>query len=139
MEEKRYVKLKDLVDSTFTLKRVWGYDWQLWLPAENRMNRSDTYVEGHNKTWQIDTDKGKMDLSNYQFCNMLSKCFNTKTQIAEVEDRLFEVKSNGKSGMEIRYFINLARGTQKAAAPQKDVVLEDIPESNEVDLGSIPF
>lgn len=135
--DKKYTKLKDLVNSSFTIEKVWGYKWKMWNQAENRMVSSEKWFEGAQKKWAIESDKGEFDVSDYQFGQMLAGCFSDRGSV--IVGKTFDVKSNGKEGKDIRYFVNPSRGKEREAAPQKDVVIEDIPESNEVDLDQIPF
>lgn len=135
MEQKKYTKLKDLVGKSFNVKQVYGFKWKMWLQGENRMTVSDTYLEGHSKKWALETEHGELEVSDYQFGSMLASVFTGDGSV--LVGRTFNVKSNGKEGMEIRYYINADYG-QKQPAPKKDIVLEDIPDEA-VDLSDIPF
>ena len=54
MEEKRtYVKLKDLVDSRFTVTEAYGYQWKKWDPEANRMLVEEKYTDGYQKRYSL--------------------------------------------------------------------------------------
>lgn len=99
-----YTRLNKLIGEDFTVKEVQGYKWKMWLEAEGRMTVSSTYLEGHSKKWQVLTDKGLLDISDYQFGSMLAGVFDNGS--ANPIGKTFNVKSNGKQGKEVRYYIN---------------------------------
>lgn len=123
-----FVKLSETTN--FTIEKVWGYKFKKWDEQNKKMLVSDSWMEGYSKRWDIDTDKGKLDLSNQQFAQILTSCFDNKSQISSIAGKTFTVKTNGKSGMDIRYFINLARNVE----PKKMEFDEE-----EIDTESIPF
>ena len=130
-----YTSLKQLVDQNFTVIKVWGYKWKKWDPENNKMLSSDTYVQGFSKKYDVDTDKGKMDLGSGQLGNMLEACL--KDGVSDINNKTFSVKSNGKEGMDVRYFINLERGTAPAPAPEPQTQAFEAPD--EISLDDIPF
>ena len=78
-------------------------------------------------------------MSDYQFGQMLAGCFSDKGSV--IVGKTFEVKSNGKDGKDIRYFINPSRGKTREAperTPDQDFTPEDV-QSEPVSLDSIPF
>lgn len=130
MEEKRYTKLSDLVGKTFTMEKVWGFTWKKWDPEQRKMLMSDTYQEGYRKVYGVDTNHGKLDLGSGQIGNILEACM--KNGVADLNNKTIEVKSNGKTGMDIRYFFN------KIETEQQDTV-GPVPEDTEDLLSQIPF
>lgn len=140
MTDKKFTKLSELVDKDFTVEKVWGYSYKMWDNVARQMLKSDTWVEGHRKVYDVDTDKGKMDVSATQFGNMLEGV--SKDGQANVVGRTFHVKSNGKTGMEIRYYINPVRNAAREA--REDKIRETASEvmgeyENKVNLDDIPF
>ena len=123
-----FVKLSDISD--FTIEKVWGYKFKKWDDQNKKMLVSDSWMEGFSKKWDVDTDKGKLDLSNQQFAQLLTACFDNKSQMSSVAGKSFTVKTNGETGMDIRYFINLARTGVKR---------EVVEEEDMIDTESIPF
>ena len=103
-----YVKLRDL--SAFTVMSDKGYSYKQWNQSEGKMEVSDKWQEGFRKMFSIETDQGTLDLSQAQLGQMLSSAY--RDGAANLIGNKFNVKTNGKTGMEIRYFINLDYASQ---------------------------
>lgn len=86
------------------------------------METSDTWQKGYSKVYQVDTDKGKLDLRAGQLGNMLESV--SKNGQADLNGTAFSVKSNGKTGIDIRYYIHPAKTSEKSSNEYR---LEDIP------------
>lgn len=124
-----------LVDKDFTVQKVNGYKFKKWDDVAKTMLVSDTYVAEHQKKWEIETDKGKMDVSQSQLGTMLESV--SKDGQSNIIGKSFHVKSNGKTGMEIRYYINPAKPEPK---PVEEIDPTDYStQDNEDLLNSIPF
>jgi hypothetical protein len=123
-----YVKLRDLVGSTFEVKSVNGYTFKFWDNTEKKMLSSDVYIEGYSKKYQVETNKGMLDLGSGQLGNLLEAVFYQGK--ADLIGKTFEVKSNGKEGMDIRYYFNVLKEAPKQ--PQ-------LPDTNDIDVSEIPF
>jgi hypothetical protein len=132
MEEKKYTKLSELVNDQFTVVKAWGFSWKKWDDVNRKMLMSDSYVEGYRKIYSVDTDKGKLDLGSGQFANLLEAV--AKNGVADINGRTFKVKSNGKSGMDIRYFLNATQD-----APVKEEAPAPTDSDDEINLDDIPF
>ena len=102
-----YTKLSNLVDDTFTVQKVFGYKFKMWDNTSKKMLISETWVKDYRKMYTLDTDKGTLDLSASQMGNLLESV--TKDGRADINGRTFNVKSNGKSGMDMRYFLSATR------------------------------
>lgn len=109
--EKKFNKLSNLVDNTFTVEKVWGYKFKTWDDLNKKMLVSETYEKGYRKIYSVDTSEGTLDLSASQLGQMLESVF--KDGSSELTGRTFAVKSNGKTGMDIRYYINPTKDTAK--------------------------
>lgn len=135
MEEQKkvYIKLSELVGDKFTISKVWGYKWKKWDDNEKKMLVSDTYEEGHSKRYNLETDRGELEVSSSQLSQMLEGV--VQDGVANVNNRTFTVKSNGKTGQEIRYWINATKS--EPVQPQGDVVPTDVDEP--FDMSQIPF
>jgi len=134
MEDKKYVRLSNLVGATIRIQKVWGYKWKMWDNESRRMLISDDWQKGYRKVWQLDTDKGSLDVSHSQLASMLeSVCVKGQSDVNNIK---FEIKSNGKTGEQIRYFFNVVR--ERAPEPQQDYAPEDISDEP-VDLSNVPF
>lgn len=129
-EPKKYTKLSVLVGDTFKVEEVGGYTYKRWNPAESKMETSDTYQEGFRKVYPLTTNKGQLDVGSGQLGNLLEAVFNKGK--ADLIGRTFEVKSNGKMGMDVRYFFNPIK--DKAV----DTVVEPI-EGEPISLEGLPF
>lgn len=124
-----FVKLSDLVNNYFTVEKVWGYKFKKWNPEQKKMEVSDTWQKDFRKMWDVDTDKGKLDLSQAQLASLLEAV--CKHGAADIRGRTFSVKSNGKTGMDIRYFFNVSGDAPKPV---------DVPEPpDDIDISSLPF
>ena len=99
-----YTKLSDLVDSQFTVKEVGEYQFKKWDTENKKMLVSDSFEKGYRKVYPVTTDKGKMDLGSGQLGNLLEAVFYQGK--SNLIGQAFGVKSNGKTGMDIRYFFN---------------------------------
>jgi hypothetical protein len=102
-----FVKLSSLIDQSFTVEKVIGYCWKMWDPQNNQMLVSQEPAKGYRKLWQVITDRGQLDLGTGQMGNLLEGVMHGGT--ADIVGVTYEVKSNGKTGMEIRYYLNPMR------------------------------
>lgn len=105
--DKTYTKLSALVNDQFTVERVSEYRWKMWSTTENKFLISDNYEKGYKKTYTLETDRGLLDVSQSQLGTML-EAVSYKGE-ASLPGKTIAVKSNGKSGMDIRYFFNAAK------------------------------
>lgn len=121
--EKSFTKLSALVGDEFTVERVWGFKWKLWDVSSNKMLVSDNWEKGYQKRWDVDTDKGKLDISSSQLGNMLEGVCHAGS--ADIIGCTFSVKSNGKTGKEIRYYLNPQRTRPAGEEGQGD---DQVPE-----------
>lgn len=150
MTEVTYTKLSNLVDDSFTVEKSYGYQFKKWDPESGRMLVSETYQEGFRKVYTLETDKGKLDVGSGQLSALLEAVYYKGS--SDLIGRSFNVKSNGKTGMDIRYYFNPIKQDRppqeetnfdkftkkKEELKNKDVVLEDI-EDKPIDLDGIPF
>lgn len=105
--EKTFTKLSSLVNDQFTVERVGGYKYKCWDVESGRMLVQDEWAKGFRKVYQVDTDKGTLDLSFNQLGILLESVQHAGQ--SNIIGASFSVKSNGKTGMEIRYYLNPAR------------------------------
>lgn len=126
-----FVKLSSLVGSQFTVHGVEGYSWKKWDDVSKKMMVADRYQEGYRKVYGVETDKGKLDLGSGQIGSLLEAVF--KAGVADLNGKTFSVKSNGKSGMDIRYYFDEMRDVKPL--PDKELNGET-PEFTDAD---IPF
>ena len=117
MENKKFVKLSDLVGDRFTIVKVGKFSYKKWDNENRKMLVSDTWVNGYNKVYQVETDRGYVDMSSAKVGEMLESV--SKFGESSIVGRVFNVKSNGKTGMDIRYFINPERTDTTGSGYQK--------------------
>jgi hypothetical protein len=138
-----FVKLSELVNSNFTVKKVWGYKFKMWDNDNRKMLVSDTWQKDYRKVYSVDTNKGSLDLSASQLGILLEAV--VKNGVADLSGVTFQVKSNGKTGMDIRYFFNADSRVPKLEAPTEPVKpaeKEEVPfidPKDEINLDDIPF
>lgn len=99
-----YIKLSGLIDQQFTVTKVWGYKWKMFDQGTKKMVSDDKWFQGGRKVYEVDTDKGKLDLGAGQIGTLLETVFKNGT--ADLNGKTFSVKSNGKTGMDIRYYFD---------------------------------
>ena len=128
--ESKFVKMSDLVDKTFRVEKVWPYKWKFWDNVAKKMLVSDTYVDQHRKVYGVVTNLGTVDMSATSLGSMLEGV--SKDGQSNIIGASFHVKSNGKAGMEIRYYINSAK-------PEPKPIDEEYPEAEQINLDDIPF
>ena len=100
----KFTKLSALVGEEILIKTVSGYKFKKWDDATKKMLVSDNYKEGYRKLYQVETDKGLMDLGSGQLGSLLEAVFDKGK--ADLIGRTFYIKSNGKQGLDIRYYFN---------------------------------
>lgn len=103
----KYEKLSNLVGSEITIESVQGFQWKMWDSVNNKMLVSDSWQKDYQKRYQVITDKGKIDMSQSQMANMLEGVCHAG--VSDINNCTFSVKSNGKTGKEIRYWLTPIR------------------------------
>lgn len=109
--DKQYTKLSALIDQDFTVESVMGFVFKKWDDGNKKMLTSDEWQEGYRKLWQVSTDRGLLDLGDGQMGNLLVGVMHGGK--ADIVGRTFHVKSNGKTGMDIRYYLNPVKEAQE--------------------------
>jgi hypothetical protein len=100
-----YTSLGKLVGSTFSVQKVGGIKFQKWDDVSEKYMTSDKPQQGYSKKYEIETDKGKLDLGIGQVGSLLEAVF--KDGVADLNGKTFLVKSNGKTGKDIRYYYDV--------------------------------
>lgn len=141
----KYFKLKDITE--FNVTKVFGYKWKLWVEAENRMVESDVWFQGASKKYNlgvtVNGEQGYLEVSQNQLANML-EAFHKDGQ-SNIISQAFKVKTNGKTGMEIRYYINpvfvgvehAPTNVQSQASPEQPPLPPEPVDS--YDVNNVPF
>jgi hypothetical protein len=100
-----YKKLTDLVDKQFKFIRVTDSAYTRWDDVNKKYERSDTPQKGFQRKWKIEiSDKdgvSSIDVSD----DFLSKVLlDGYAKNCKIENQIVYLKTNGKTGMEIRYY-----------------------------------
>jgi len=120
-----FTSFKKLVNDEFTVIKNTGYKFKKWDNENKQMLTSESPQQGFRKIFGLETDKGMLDASEAQLGQMLSRSING--MIADISNKIFKVDSNGKEGMEIRYFISPSdTGEQTSPAVEKEVDISGI-------------
>lgn len=117
--DSNFTKLSELVDSHFTIKKVFPPTWKMWDAAQRKMLMSHSPEKGYRKLYGVDTDKGKMDLGSGQLGNLLEAVFDDGR--ADINGVTFLVKSNGKTGIDIRYFFSVVEDPSEPYQVEQDL------------------
>ena len=117
-----FTKLSNLVGEDFTVESVIGFQFKKWDAQNNKMLISDNWQEGYRKLWQVVTDKGQLDLGDGQMGNLLVGVMHAGK--SDIIGATFNVKSNGKTGIDIRYYLNPVKVAPKDDTNQD---INDIP------------
>lgn len=114
----KYTKLSVLVDDTFTVESVGEFGYKKYDPQEKKMLSSLTWQEGYRKVYPVVTDKGKLDLGIGQLSSLLEAAhYGGK---ADIIGKTFKVKSNGKHGIDIRYYFSVVESVPEEE-PQEEI------------------
>lgn len=140
-----YFKLKDITE--FNVTKVFGYKWKLWVEAEKRMVEDNKWFQGASKKYNlgvtVNGEQGYLEVSQNQLANML-EAFHKDGQ-SNIIGQAFKVKTNGKTGMEIRYYINpvfvgvehAPTNVQSHASPEQPPLPPE--PQQEISVDQIPF
>ena len=112
-----YIKLKDLVGKEMTITKVWAPRWKTWDDLNKKYITSEIPQKGFKKMYGVETDKGKTELSSAQIAALLEVA--SEDGRSDLNGTTFSVKSNGKEGVEIRYFFDVVE--------KEDVINVDEP------------
>lgn len=149
MSETNFTKLGALIDDEFIVEKVFYPKYKMWDNENRKMLVSDSWEKGYRKIYGVVTDKGTLDLSQGQLGGMLESV--SMGGESKVVGRKFKVKSNGKSGMDIRYYINPVgkstveggswdRARDKFEAKKEEKEVKDVFDDGEpIDLSERPF
>ncbi len=108
---KQFKKLADV--QVFTVEKIYGFQYQKW--DGEKMIKQDKWEEGFRKTYDVECTDFKLTLSSAQVGNMLEAAMQGGK--SDIVGKSFNVKTNGQTGKEIRYYINLNRTAQPPVQP----------------------
>lgn len=139
----KYAKLSELVDSDFILERIYGYKYKKFDTESRRMISEDKWFDGSKRVYETLTDKGRLDLSENQLGNLFVRVQTNGT--STVNGLRVSVKSNGRAGMDIRYYLNPDKYTKQPDTVEDTRIKADSPEltkdeeQDKINLDDIPF
>jgi hypothetical protein len=134
MESTKYVKKQDLVGVAFTIEKVWPAQYTVWDNVARTMLKSDVPKKGHSKNYNVVTNKGTVGVSAYMLGNFFEAV--QKDGNSTIIGATFNLKSNGKEGKEVRYFIDVVEVETPAETPGPP----PLPEEEEtLNADDIPF
>jgi len=134
-----YTKLYNLVNDTFTIETIDGFTWKKWDNDQKKMLTADSYADVYRKIYEVVTDKGTLDLGQGQVGSLLESVLYFGT--ANLLGQTFKVKSNGKTGVDIRYYFNPTTPAVKRVVEIDEDTKDEYNRSDdsEIDVDSIPF
>lgn len=127
----KFVKLSDLVGETFTVQAVGDFKFKMWDNEARKFMISESPAQGYRKMYPVDTNLGRFEVGPGQMGTLLEAA--SFRGAADLNGKTFELKSNGKTGMDIRYYFNLKDTPAKA----QEEIVEDNGEP--ISLDDIPF
>ena len=132
MNEVKYTKLSEVGE--FTYINYVNHAFKKWDTEQKKMLSVQRPEAGYSLKYTVKTDKGLLDLSESQLSTMLGKVFNRiDRERSDLRNAKFAVKTNGKTGMELRYFFNFLGYQDEVIqvenydAPVEEISIEDIP------------
>lgn len=99
-----FTKLSNLIGESITVQSVPSFAWKYWDNQNKKMLTSDNYQQGYRKLYQVVTDRGQLDLGTGQLGSLLEAVFDKGK--ADLIGKTFYIKSNGKTGIDIRYYFS---------------------------------
>lgn len=143
---KPFKKLAEI--KSFTIEKIVKAYFERWNETEGKYEKSETWQEGFTPKWLIETPEFMLPLSKDQVSQALMASFKLDGT-SNIIGKSYQVKTNGKTGKEIRYFLNEMRLPKEPSfAPEEQAELdkmgdvlakdsEDVPTKEELD--AIPF
>lgn len=118
--EKKFIRLSQV--TSFTVNSVGRYQYKRWDEGAKKMVIFEKYAPGFRKMYPVSTDQGILDLGSGNLGSMLEAVLGVKENgLSDLRGAMFEVKNNGKSGLDVRYYFNFRGYT-------KDIFNDDAEE-----------
>lgn len=121
----------------FTIKSYKGKNFVFWNATEKKMLKSETWIKDYKAQYQFELDNGDiLSLSKDQTGQMMVNALEVGKPLAGLS---FEAKTNGKTGLDTRWFINLSKASPSPiSSPKKSLADELNAQSNE-EISEPPF
>lgn len=140
---KQFKKLAEI--KSFTIEKIVKAYFERWNETEGKYEKSETWQEGFTPKWLIETPEFMLPLSKDQVSQALMASFKLDGT-SNIIGKSYLVKTNGKTGKEIRYFLNEMRIQQDIPlfAPEEQAELAKMSQvltekEEEIDTSLIPF
>lgn len=139
---KQFKKLAEI--KSFTIEKIVKAYFERWNETEGKYEKSETWQEGFTPKWLIETMDFMLPLSKDQVSQALMASFKLDGT-SNIIGKSYQVKTNGKTGKEIRYFLNEMRLPKEPSfAPEEQAELAKMSEvlekkEEEIDTSQIPF
>ena len=125
--------MSNLVGKTFVFKSILQGQFKKWDNENKTMLTRSTWDDGYRWVFTIETDQGQLDIGTGQLGMILKAFFDKETLTSNIKNGIVEVKSNGKTGLEIRYYFS----SKGYATGNKSSVQEEIQEE-EINIDDLP-
>lgn len=103
IKQKSFLRLSQI--KQFTIIQFKGKKFKKWDMESKKMLESATWQEGYRLMYKFEVNDGILELSKSQVGDMCASILNHEGS-ANLIGNTFNVRTNGKTGMEIRYFFN---------------------------------
>ena len=125
MVENKYAKLSELDGKSFTVTKSWGYSFKKWVAESKTMLTEDKWLpdmkgdRDWRKTYGLDTNAGKLDVSEAQLKNMLTAVY--KNGVADINNVTFKVKKVIGQNDIPNYYFNVDYEAKEDTSLKQDV------------------
>jgi len=142
---KPFKKISEI--KSFTIDKIVKAYFERWNDNEKKYEKSDIWQEGFTPKWLIETPDYYLPLSKDQVSQVLMASFKLDGS-SNIIGKSYLVKTNGKTGKEIRYFLNEMRLPKEPAlfepAERQELekmsqTLAEKEEISQEELDKIPF
>lgn len=107
-----FIKLAELDSYRFKVLEVQGYLWKRWNDETKKWETRDKSEPGYQKKYILlirsdfkgKPDDYKVEVSASNIGTMLEQCL--VQEHASIKDTYWNLKTNGKTGIEVRYWFN---------------------------------
>ena len=131
---KDFVRLANT--TSLTVNSVGSYYWVEWKQTGEKKEKVihqtwDASLKDNanvRKVYAVETASGTLEASTGQLSSKLLETLGVKEKdVADIKGAIFEVKNNGKTGMDIRYFFNFQGYTDQVFQADSQVDEEELP------------
>ena len=98
--------------------------WKMFDTQTGKFLTLDQPCKGYSKKYRIESDLFQFEVSASNLGDMLEQCFSTGKKLLGAT---FNLKNNGKTGIEIRYFFNIQTDYEKVQYAEDEIQVDDNP------------